>query len=469
MLYLFRLKGITMKNKKTIITYGTYDMLHVGHMNLLKRAKALGDYLIVGVTDENYDRSRGKLNVVESTKKRVKAIEELEFVDKVIVETHKDQKAEDMVKYDVDIFAIGDDWVGAFDYLNEYTHVEYLARTEGISSTKLRKENFDTIKMGIVGLGRDTQAFLDESKFVSNLNVNRIYGEDFLKVKAFTKESDSIKYGHDNYDEFLDTAIQAVYIDTALKEHYNFIKKALEAGKHILCENPLALNKNELKELLSIAKERELLLLSAVKTAFLPAFNQLLHELDSGLIGDIKEVRATRTSLYKEKKYSNTFIQQGATNILSAYPSLLVNKVLGKSKNITFFDQVENGYDINNLIVTKHKHGALGISNVAVGMKSEGDAVISGTKGYVYIPAPWWLTKTFEVRFEDTHKTLSYNYEFEGCGLRYMIAEFSSLIQRGKRKSKMLTPSDMVGINRVLLEYNEKRDKNKNKTKREER
>ena len=138
---------------------------------------------------------------------------------------------------------------------------------------------------------------------------------------------------------------------------------------------------------------------------------------------------------------------------------------MGKSKNITFFDQIENGYDINNLIITKHKNGALGISNVAVGMKSEGDAVISGTKGYVYIPAPWWLTKTFEVRFEDVHKTLSYNYEFEGCGLRYMIAEFASLIQRGKRKSKMLTPSDMVGINRVLLEYNEKR----NKTKKEEK
>ena len=454
-----------MKNKKTIITYGTYDMLHVGHMNLLKRAKALGDYLIVGVTDENYDRSRGKLNVSESTKKRMKAVEALDFVDKVILETHKNQKAEDMVKYDVDIFAIGDDWVGAFDYLNEYTHVEYLARTEGISSTKLRKENFNTIKMGLVGLGLDTQAFIDESGFVSNLKVNRIYSEDFLTVKAFTKDNPVIKYGHDNYEEFLDTSIEAVYIDTQLADHYTYIKKALEAGKHVLCENPIALEKEELKELLSIAKKEKKILLSAVNTAFLPAFNQLLKELNSGVIGEIKEVRATRTSLYKEKNYSDTFIQQGATNILSSYPSLLVNKVLGKTKNITFFPQEENGYDINNLIITKHKNGALGISNVAVGMKSEGDAVISGTKGYIYIPAPWWLTKTFEVRFEDTHKTLTFNYEFEGCGLRYMIAEFSSLIQRGKRKSKMLTPSDIVGINRVLLEYNESKIKNKKEEK----
>jgi len=450
------------KDKKTIITYGTYDMLHIGHMNLLERAKALGDYLIVGVTDENYDRSRGKLNVSQSTADRVKAVEALDFVDKVIVEKHKNQKAEDMVKYDVDIFAIGDDWIGAFDYLNEYTHVEYLPRTEGISSTKLRKENFNTIKMGIVGLGRDTQAFINEAAFVSNINVNRIYANDFLKLKAFTKEDETIKYGHDNYDEFLDTSIQAVYIDTALEEHYTLIKKALEAGKHVLCENPLALEKGELKELLSLAKKEKKLLLSAVKTAFLPAFNQLLKEVETGVIGEVKEVRATRTSLYKEKKYTDKFIQQGATNILSAYPSLLVNKILGKSKNITFFEQEEESYDINNLIVTRHKNGALGISNVAVGMKSEGDAVISGTKGYIYIPSPWWLTKTFEFRFEDAHKSHTYKYEFEGCGLRYMIAEFASLIQRGKRKSKMLSPSDMVGINRVLLEYNDsKKKKNK--------
>jgi len=447
--------GGTMQNKKTIITYGTYDMLHVGHMNLLERAKDLGDYLIVGVTDENYDRSRGKLNVIQSTETRVKAIEALDFVDKVIVETHKNQKAEDMVKYDVDIFAIGDDWVGAFDYLNEYTHVEYLPRTEGISSTKLRKENFSALKVGIVGLGRDTQAFIDEAKFVSSVKVNRIYADDFLALKAFTKEHDTIKYGHDNYDEFLDSSIEAVYIDTALEEHYKLIKKALKSGKHVLCENPLALEKGELKELLSLAKSEKKLLLSALKTAFLPAFNQLLQELQTGVIGDIKEVRATRTTLYKEKDYSDEFIRQGATNILSSYPSLLVNKVLGKSKNITFFDQEEDGYDINNLIVTRHKGGALGISNVAIGMKSESDAIISGTKGYAYIPAPWWLTKTFEFRFEDEHKTHTYKYEFEGCGLRYMIAEFSSLIQRGKRKSKMLTPSDMVGINRVLLEYND--------------
>lgn len=444
-----------MKNKKTIITYGTYDMLHQGHMNLLKRAKALGDYLIVGVTDENYDRSRGKLNVSESTKKRVKAVEALDFVDMVIVEKHKNQKAEDMVKYNVDIFAIGDDWIGAFDYLNEYTHVEYLPRTEGISSTQLRAENFKTIKMGIVGLGRDTQAFIDEAKFVSSVKVNTLYADDFLAIKQFNKKNPTIEYGYDHYDEFLKTPIQAVYIDTALRRHYTLIKKALEAGKHVLCEHPIALDKGELKELLKIAKREKKLLLSALKTAFLPAFNQLMKELEKGTIGEIKEVRATRTSLYKEKNYSDSFIEQGATNILSGYPSLLVHKILGKHKSISFFPQYEDGYDISNLIVSTHKDGKVGVARVATGAKSEGDAVISGAKGYVYIPAPWWMTQKFYFRFEDAHKSYKFSYEFEGCGLRYMIAEFASLIQREKRMSKMLTPSDMIRINRVVFDYND--------------
>ena len=432
-------------------------MFHQGHQRLLERAKALGDYLIVGVTDENYDRSRGKLNVIESTQKRAQAIEALDFVDKVIIEKHKKQKALDMVKYSVDVFAIGDDWEGTFDYLKEYTHVEYLPRTKGISSTELRRDNFDLIKLGIVGLGRDTKAFINESQHVSNLKVNRIFSPDLPALKKFTKESEIIRYGHDNYDEFLDTSIIAVYIDTALEEHYTLIKKALLAKKHVLCENPLALHKSELVELLSLAKKEKVLLLSALYTAFLPAFNQLLTELDKGIIGDIKEVRATRTSLYKEKDYPDTFMAQGATNILSSYPSLLVNKVLGESKDITFFDQGTEGYDVSNLIISKHKGGAIGISNVATGIKSEGDAVISGTKGYIYIPAPWWVTKKFHVRFEDERKSLTFSYEFEGCGLRYMIAEFASLIQRGKRKSDMLKPKDMISINRVLLEYNERK------------
>jgi glycerol-3-phosphate cytidylyltransferase len=444
------------KNRKIVITYGTYDMLHIGHLNLLQRAKALGDYLIVGVTSEDYDRSRGKLNVSESTQQRMEAIEKLDFVDEVILETHKNQKSEDMVKYNIDIFAIGDDWIGAFDYLKEFTHVEYLARTEGISSTLLREKKFTTVKLGMVGLGRDADRFLKESSFVSNLELHAIFGDSILEVENFIS-STTIGYGYSNYSDFLALPLDAVYISTSLELHAEHIRKALEADKHVLCENPLAIGKEELQELFTLAKEKKKLLLVALKTAFAPAFNQLLKELETGTIGEIKEVRASFTKLYKEKGYSKKIYEHGATNLLLNYPSLLIQKLLGKSKAISFFDQIEEGYDISNRVLTTHNNNAIGLATVGIGMKLEGDAVIAGTKGYVYIPAPWWLTKTFHFRFEDTHKSYTFNYEFEGDGLRYMIAEFSSLIQRGEIESQRLTVEEMMDINNIIVDYNEQK------------
>lgn len=446
------------KNKKVIITYGTYDMLHIGHLNLFQRAKALGDYLIVGVTSEDYDRSRGKLNVFQSTEERLEAIRKLDFVDKVIVETHKNQKAEDIVKYGVDIFAIGDDWVGKFDYLKKYCAVEYLPRTEGISSTLLREKRFNTVKIGIFGLGRDANRLIREVSFVSNCKIQSICGKDISEVEKFIA-STNIEYGYSDYVKFLETNIDAVYIATPLKLHYKHIRMALEANKHVLCETPVVIGSEELKELFALAKKRKRLFLAALKTAFAPAFNALLDEIKKETIGEIKEVRGTFTSLYKERGFPENYIKNGATNLLMSYPSLLAHKIAGKSIKLSFFDQIDidGGYDISNRVISIHEKGIIGISTVGIGMKSEGDAIISGEKGYVYIPAPWWLTKEFYIKFEDSHKEYYFEYEFEGDGLRYMIAEFVSLIQRGDIESQRLTQKDMLELNKIIVQYNKEK------------
>ena len=123
---------------KKVITYGTFDLFHEGHYNLLKKAKKLGDYLIVGVTTENFDEVRGKVNVVDSIIERIDNVRKTGFADMIIVEDHEGQKIEDIQKYDVDIFTVGSDWVGTFDYLEAFCKVIYLDRTPGISSTFLR-------------------------------------------------------------------------------------------------------------------------------------------------------------------------------------------------------------------------------------------------------------------------------------------------------------------------------------------
>lgn len=123
---------------RKIITYGTFDLLHIGHINLLRRAKKMGDVLIVGLSTDNFNNSKGKSSAQTLTE-RYKALSEVEFVDKIIKEETWEQKINDIKKYNIDCFVIGDDWRGKFDYLKEFCQVEYLSRTEGISSTLLRK------------------------------------------------------------------------------------------------------------------------------------------------------------------------------------------------------------------------------------------------------------------------------------------------------------------------------------------
>ncbi len=444
------------KKKKIVITYGTYDMLHIGHLNLLKRAKELGDYLIVGVTSEDYDRSRGKLNTSQSTKKRVKAIEKLDFVDKVIVEKHKGQKALDIQKYGVDIFAIGDDWVGKFDYLKEYCDVVYLPRTEGISSTMLRKEIQKKIKIGVIGTGRIAKRFVKEAGYVDDAEIRSVMSRNIKNVEKFI-DGTKIQYGFDNIDSFLQDSIDAVYIASPHEHHFMQAKQALEAGRHVLCEKPIALESKHLKELIKLARKNNLILIEAIKTAFTPAFVQLQEEISNGAIGEIKEVRATFTKLIDDKDAREWQTPYGgATNELGSYPLLLAQKILGPAKKVVFYDQIENGVDLANRIICTHKNGAISISTVGIGAKSEGCAIISGTKGYIYIPAPWWLTRDFYIRYEDPTKQLSYHYDFQGDGIRYEISEFCTRIKRGKKKSSRLKWKDMVEINRIISKYNKR-------------
>ena len=134
---------------KKVITYGTFDLLHHGHIRLLERAKELGDYLIVGVTSDDFDKTRGKINVQQSLPERIAAVRATGLANKIIVEEYEGQKIDDIKKYKVDIFTVGSDWVGKFDYLNSYCTVQYLERTKGISSSELRQKDRN-LTMGII-------------------------------------------------------------------------------------------------------------------------------------------------------------------------------------------------------------------------------------------------------------------------------------------------------------------------------
>src|SRR5690625_3375520 len=125
---------------RRVITYGTFDLLHYGHINLLKRAKELGDYLIVGLSTDEFNYIEKQKKCYFAYEKRKQLLEAIRYVDLVVPEESWEQKISDIQKYHIDIFVIGDDWEGKFDFLTPYCEIEYLSRTPEISTTKIKKD-----------------------------------------------------------------------------------------------------------------------------------------------------------------------------------------------------------------------------------------------------------------------------------------------------------------------------------------
>ncbi len=443
------------QESKRVITYGTFDLFHEGHYNLLKRAKALGDYLIVGITTEQFDESRGKLNVVDSLVDRIENVKKTGFADMIIVEDHVGQKVEDIQKHNVDIFVLGSDWVGKFDYLKEFCDVVYLERTKDVSSTMLRNEKYPLIKVGIVGTGRIAARFVPEARFVSGIVVSAAYNPHLDSAENFAERFD-LDFGTDDFGAFLEN-VDAVYIASPHQTHYEYAKKALLAGKHVLCEKPMALCKVYAEELYDIARKNKCVLLEAIKTAYCPGFKQLLGVVRSGVIGQIIDVEACFTRITdasgrerNDMQYGGGFLEYGNHTMLPIF------KLLGTDYEEVRFDSIldENGIDMYTKASFSYKNG-MALSKSGVSVKSEGQLVIAGTKGYILAESPWWLTKSFEVRFEDPNRRETYSAKFLGDGLRYEVSEFVSMIHSGDLKSFMFTAEEsiaMAGVQEKFLE-----------------
>ena len=436
---------------KKVITYGTYDLLHQGHINLLRRAKELGDYLIVGVTSDSFDRGRGKLNVRNNVLERVEAVKATGYADEVIIEDYLGQKIDDIQKYDVDIFAIGSDWIGKFDYLNEYCKVVYLPRTEGISSTMLRAESQDSYRIGIIGSGRIAHRFVPETKVVNGADVVAVLNPDIAEAKQFAQ-----KFGieaYTDFDAFVEN-IDVVYIASPHLMHYDYIKKSLMAGKHVLCEIPFTLKKEEALELYRLAEEKNLVLMEASKTAYCPAFGHIVTLIKSGIIGDVVDVKASLSKMVEPPTRELDAEQAGGAMTEHAPLTVMaIIKLLGLDwKDVNFHTKRENGVDVYTQGVINYPHATSSFT-LGIGVKTEGNLVISGTKGYVYVPAPWWLTDYFEVRYEDQTKNKKYFYSYDGEGLRYEIQELLSMIVNNRRSCYKLRRRESVAIAEIIEKY----------------
>lgn len=442
-----------------VITYGTFDLFHQGHYNLLKRAKELGDYLIVGVTTEHYDEARGKVNVVDSVLQRVENVRKTGFADEIIIEDHAGQKIEDIQKYDADIFTVGSDWVGSFDYLNQFCKVVYLERTPDISSTALRKDKFQIVRIGIVGTGRIAPRFVSEAKYVSGISIVAAYNPNEKNGKSFGKKYAIPFYGAD-YAEFLEQ-VDAVYVASPNETHYSYVKQALEAGRHVLSEKPIAFTKQDTLELYELAEKKQVVLLEGIKTAYCPGFQQLLNVAQSGKIGEICDVEACFTRLANMDSRERTDAAYGGSYLeFGGYTLLPIIKLLGIHYRDVQLESLvdENGVDVYTRVNLRYDN-KFGTAKMGVGVKSEGQLVIAGTKGYILAESPWWLTKKFVVRYENPSIIETYEPSFQGDGLRYEISSFVSKINKCEKDGYKLTKEESLAMAEITERFMKKRNK----------
>lgn len=441
---------------KRVITYGTYDLLHYGHIRLLERAKELGDYLIVAVTADDFDKTRGKINVQQSLIERVEAVRATGLADEIIVEEYEGQKIDDIIKYDIDIFTVGSDWIGKFDYLKEYCDVIYLERTEGISSTEIRSKDLK-LRLGLIGNSNVLLKVARESKYVNGIEVVAVYTDDYLIKKSFSNEQVELCC---SFSEVLQK-VDSVYIASAPKDHYEQIKNAIQMGVHVLFESPISLCVKEAEELFDLARKGNVILMDLLKTAYSTAFHRLLLLIKTGVIGQVISVDVTCTSIRNLEGLSKAELSKSWNSICTWGPTAMlpIFYILGReySQNIitTRLDDEEYMIDSFTKIDYYYKHAVASLK-VGQGVKSEGELIISGTKGYIYVPAPWWKTDYFEIRYENPTNNKRYFYQLDGEGIRNEIVAFVRSIINKKLHSNISEEVSLKIVQNIEQFYSKK-------------
>jgi predicted dehydrogenase len=218
----------------------------------------------------------------------------------------------------------------------------------------------------------------------------------------------------------------------------------------VLCEA-------QAEELYDLAQRNSLVLLEANKTAYCPAFNHLVTLIKSGLIGDVVGIDASESKLWGEDKLKRELDPEeagGSLYEMGSYPLLPILRLLGTEyKNINLYSRLnDNGVDIYTRGIIRYSN-AVASFQLGLGVKTEGNLVISGTKGYAYVPSPWWKTDYFELRYEDQNMNKKYFYKWDEPGLRYEIQEFVSCIINKRISSSRLRKSESIAMARIMEQF----------------
>uniref|UniRef100_UPI003FEDC6CB glycerophosphodiester phosphodiesterase family protein n=1 Tax=Lachnospira sp. TaxID=2049031 RepID=UPI003FEDC6CB len=305
------------------------------------------------------------------------------------------------------------------------------------------------MRIGIIGTGRIAARFADTALTgIESTYISCVYNPREESAVRFIQQH-NIQACTADWDEFVDN-IDAAYVASPHETHYEYSRKLLLSGKHVLCEKPAALKKEHVRELIDIAQNNQLVYMEALKTAYCPGYKALIQIAESGRIGRIVEVEAAFSRLtplntreYKDDDCNGSFLEFGS------YTLLPVLTLLGcEYDDVTFRTvRAQNGVDVYTKAFIEYKDEYIdktAIVKTGLGAKTEGQLVVTGTNGYILAKSPWWLTKEFEVRYENPGKIERYRFGYEGTGLCYEVREF---VHRIKNDDKITVDiSDNISI-----------------------
>ena len=322
--------------------------------------------------------------------------------------------------------------------------------------TKVKEAECTMVNVGIIGTGRIASRFLEESRYVSGINVSAIYNPHLESVLWFAKNNnidiDGPMILTDDSEAFFD-AVDAVYIAAPHEMHTEYIRIALDKGKHVLCEKPMGLNKSDIKGMLSIANDNNLVCMEAIKTAYCAGLQRILDIVKSGTIGKVRDVEAAFSKIGAAAGREMWGASGGSFTELASYCLLPVMKLLGTDVKDVHTYSVESplGTDSYTKMMMTYDDGVATIKT-GLGVKTEGELIVAGDDGYIRVPSPWWLTKRIEVHHENPNQVEVYEEEFAGGGLRYEIEAFVKCINN-PGVVKKITDEESIWLSGMMEQF----------------
>ena len=322
--------------------------------------------------------------------------------------------------------------------------------------TKVKEAECTMVNVGIIGTGRIASRFLEESRYVSGINVSAIYNPHLESVLWFAKNNnidiDGPMILTDDSEAFFD-AVDAVYIAAPHEMHTEYIRIALDKGKHVLCEKPMGLNKSDIKGILAIANDNNLVCMEAIKTAYCAGFQRILDIVKSGTIGKVRDVEAAFSKIGAAAGREMWGASGGSFTELASYCLLPVMKLLGTDVKDVHTYSVESplGTDSYTKMMMTYDDGVATIKT-GLGVKTEGELIVAGDDGYIRVPSPWWLTKRIEVHHENPNQVEVYEEEFAGGGLRYEIEAFVKCINN-PGVVKKITDEESIWLSGMMEQF----------------